>query len=385
MADGNPENRCCCSPVVGALQETTEGMNPSVTTTETANCRNRPYVAGAISTLFGNVPRLSTALYLSDHLGALKMRLGIGRMQYQAPPGLYAIGNPQAGSPVFVTANYKLTLDRLRSEFNGISGWILILDTKGVNVWCAAGKGTFSTDEIVRQVSETHLAEIVQHRTLIVPQLGAPGVAAHQVKNRCGFRVVYGPVRARDIRAFLTAGMKATPEMRKVEFPLGHRLAVMPVDLPRYGKYILPTAFLLFFLAGLGADGYSWARTMQTGLISGLLLVITWLASTLLAPALLPWLPGRPFSMKGLWLGLGLLAVFIGGLGLTKGPFDSWLGMTSWCFLIPAVSSFLTMAFTGSTTYTSLSGVRYEMRRAVPIQTTATIVGLAAWVAGRFI
>jgi acetyl-CoA decarbonylase/synthase complex subunit gamma len=100
---------------------------------------------------------------------------------------------------------------------------------------------------------------------------------------------------------------------------------------------------------------------------------------------LLPWLPGRPLSLKGLWLGLGLLCALAGGVWGLLARFDSWFGMVSWCLLVPAVSSFIAMIYTGSTTYTSLSGVRYEMRRAVPAQVAAAVAGLAAWIVGRFI
>jgi hypothetical protein len=382
---GSESGKCCCSasvdePVIGSCCQPTD----IGATSSAASCRPS-WIGGMVPTLIGEVPQLRPALRLSDHLGACRMRLGIGRMRYRVPPGLYAMGSPTAESPVLVTANYKLTVDHLRSKLDGTNAWILVLDTKGVNVWCAAGKGTFGTDEIVRQVAATSLGEVVSHRQLVVPQLGAPGVAAHQVKNRCGFRVIYGPVRAPDIPAFLAAGMQATPAMRRVDFPLGHRLAVVPIEVTRYAKYFLPAAAVLFFLAGLGTDGYSWSRAAGTGTLSAVLLLFTWLASAVLAPALLPWLPGRPLALKGLWLGLALLGVLTVGTWGLLGKFDSWLGMVSWALLIPAVSSFIAMIYTGSTTYTSLSGVRYEMRRAVPAQVVAAVAGLAAWIAGRFV
>jgi len=65
------------------------------------------------------------------------------RMSYAISPGLYAVGNPTKESDVFVSANYKLSFDVLRRELKGFNAWILVLDTKGINVWCAAGKGTF--------------------------------------------------------------------------------------------------------------------------------------------------------------------------------------------------------------------------------------------------
>jgi len=38
--------------------------------------------------------------------------------------------------------------------------WILILDTKGVNVWCAAGKGTFGTEELVFRIADECLSKL---------------------------------------------------------------------------------------------------------------------------------------------------------------------------------------------------------------------------------
>ena len=138
---------------------------------------------------------------------------------------------PGPDSPVLVSANYKMSFDRLRRELEGIDAWILVLDTKGINVWCAAGKGTFGTEELTARIGRFRLAEVVTHRTLILPQLSAPGVAGHVVKQRTGFRVVYGPVRAADLPAFLKAGNKATPEMRQVRFGFLDRLVLTPMEL----------------------------------------------------------------------------------------------------------------------------------------------------------
>jgi hypothetical protein len=140
---------------------------------------------------------------IKDHVGAFLVRVGIGRNNYKIAPGLYGVGNPGNDSPVLVTANYKLTFDTLRKELRGIDAWLLVLDTRGINVWCAAGKKTFSTEELVSRVRITELEKIVRHRELIVPQLGATGVAGYRVKKACGFKVIWGPIKARDIRSFL--------------------------------------------------------------------------------------------------------------------------------------------------------------------------------------
>ena len=305
-------------------------------------------------------------------------------MRYKVDPGLYAVGHPTVESPVLVSANYKLSFDRLRSQLTGLNAWMLVLDTRGVNVWCAAGKGTFGTNEIVGRVRANRLGEIVSHRTLVVPQLGAPGVAAHQVKNRCGFRVVYGPVRAADLPAFLAADMKATPKMRQVRFPLLDRIAVIPVELVHWAKWVFLIAACLIVLAGLGRDGYSWGRVAGTGVWSAFVFLATWLGSTVLVPVLLPWLPGKAFSVKGFWLGLAFLLMLAGYVALSHSALESWLGLAAWCLAIPTTASFVAMSFTGSTTYTSLSGVRREMRLAVPIQLVCIIGGIVLWLAGRF-
>ena len=184
-----------------------------------------------------------------------------------------------------------------------MDAWLLVLDTKGINVWCAAGKGTFGTDELVKRIEAVKLREVVSHRRLIVPQLGAPGVAAHEVKQRTGFRVVYGPVWARDIPAFLKAEMKATPEMRRITFSLIDRLAVVPVELIGGMKYVLLIMVVLLLLAGLGPDGYRWSRVISDGVFSAGLFLGTFVTATVVGPALLPWLPGRALSLKGPCLG----------------------------------------------------------------------------------
>ena len=305
-------------------------------------------------------------------------------MKYQVRPGLYAAGNPDGESPVLVSANYKMSFDRLRSQLGGIDAWILVLDTRGINVWCAAGKGTFCSEEIVHRVEEAKLTEVVSHRELIVPQLGAPGVAAHDVKRRSGFRVIYGPVRAADLPAFLNAGMEATPDMRRVRFTLGDRLAVVPVELMMSAKYALLTAVCLFIIAGLGLDGYSWARSAGIGTQSALLFLAACFGSTILTPALLPHLPGRAFAFKGASLGLAFLLLIVLFGWHRFGLFQGWLNTAAWALLIPATASFMAMNFTGASTYTSLSGVRREMAVAVPIQIVCVVVGAGFWIAARF-
>jgi hypothetical protein len=342
----------------------------------------KTWITGNVNSPIGNIPQVATQLNFYDLLGTIKVRTGIQRMHYLVEPGLYAIGTPTAESPVFVSANYKLSFDNLRREVEGINGWIMVIDTKGVNVWCAAGKGTFGTEEIIHRIEATRLAEVVSHRQIIVPQLGAPGVAAQEVKNRSSFRVIYGPVRASDLREFLGAGMKASPPMRQVHFNLKDRAALIPVDFFQGASFIVGAALLFFLLEGISRNGYNFPG--WTGGREALIIFLGFFTGIVLTPLLLPWLPGRALSIKGMTLGLAMaLTLVLTGL-IPFAQAAGHLEAVGWFLLIPAVSAFTAMNFTGSTTYTSLSGVKLEMRYAVPAQIAAAVLGSCFWIAARF-
>ena len=313
-----------------------------------------------------------------DWLGAARVRLNLGRMCYAVAPGLYAIGRPTPDAPVLVTANYKLTFDHVRRAVQGMAGWLLVLDTKGINVWCAAGKGTFGTDELVRVVAATGLADVVTHRTLIVPQLGAPGVAAHLVQQQTGFRVVYGPVRAIDLPAFLAAGMQATPAMRRVTFGLRDRLLVVPVELAMWIKYAVLLALLLALLSGVHGMGYDLAWVRSRGLRAAGLVLLGFVVGGALTPALLPWLPGRAFAVKGALTGI-VVALLCWALGLVQTSYE----VVAATLLLGAMASFMGLQFTGASTFTSLSGVRKETRIALPLQSAALLAGIIIWLVAR--
>lgn len=349
------DKSCCCS-------------SSSCCNTEaiTKYDKNDKWVSGEIHTPIGNVPLVSTKLSMKDKLGSWKVRFGIGRMNYKINPGLYAIGMPDHTSPVLVSANYKLTFDSLRKELSGLNCWILILDTKGINVWCAAGKGTFGTDEIINRISKVGLSEIVLHRKLILPQLGAPGVSAHEVIKKTGFSVVYGPVRANDIKTFIDLGYKATDEMRTVKFTIWDRIVLTPVELVSAAKSSL-TVFGILFLLNLFVSR-PFGMTDFVGYIGA---VVT---GTFLTPILLPLIPGRAFACKGWLLGLIWAIGFIWYSGwFTPG---SLLLVLGYLLVLPSLSAYYAMNFTGSSTYTSFSGVIKEMKVAVPLMVIFSVVGL---------
>jgi hypothetical protein len=298
----------------------------------------------------------------ANHLDHFLARWGFNRMGHRVEPGLYRLGTPTPDSPVFASANYTISFDALRSALTGIDAFILVLDTKGINVWCAAGKGTFGTDELVRRIETAGLASIVSHRKIIVPQLGAPGISAHDVQRRSGFRVGYGPVRATDLPEFLKTG-KATPEMRRVQFPVRDRFVLAPVELVHVALPALVAAAILWFIAGPVA-----ALAAITAVVAG----------TVIFPALLPFIPTQDFSTKGLLLG-GVVAIpFAVAFGSVPG-LPAWAAVAcvvTTLLVIPAVIAYLALNFTGSTTFTSRTGVKKEIFRYVPVMTCMAVFGI---------
>ncbi len=364
-------NEPCCGPPAGPRSEPFEKPGYRICS----------FVEQFKNTAAGNIPIVSTDLGIKDYLGAFLVRVGIGRNNYKIAPGIYGVGNPGNESPVLVTANYKLTFDILRKELKGIDAWLLILDSRGINVWCAAGKGTFSTEELVEKVKFTHLEKIVTHHELIVPQLGATGIAGHRVKKECGFKIVWGPVKAEDIRLFLESGKKSTETMRRVTFTTRERIVLIPVELSELAKPTFWTLILAFFISGIGSDVFSVSAAWNRGILVLISYIAGVLGGAVLVPIFLPWLPGKAFSIKGTWTGcfasFFMLFYFYERINV--------LEAFSILLIIIIVSSFFAMNFTGATPFTSPSGVEKEMRKAIPIQASALLIALAMWIGAGFV
>lgn len=324
---------------------------------------------------------MATTAGWPDRLGTVGARLGVIRRRYRVAPGLYAVGSPGPDSPVLVTANYKLSFDSLRFSVSGIDAWLLVADTRGINVWCAAGKGTFSAGEVSDLVRRSRLAEVVSHRRLVLPQLAAPGVTAREVTRDCGFSVRFGPVRATDLPAWLERDGQGDEAMREVTFTLAERAVLIPVELYLLARPLLGLVVLALCLSGLGPGVFSPAAAVQRGVLLLGATGLGILAGAVLVPLLLPWLPARQFWLKGVYTGLAVAAlarplVATGVSGVEQAALTLWA---------VAVSSYLAMNFTGSTPFTSLSGVEREMRRGLPVQLLAVGAAAVLWVVAPFL
>ncbi|MBC7188484.1 MAG: carbon monoxide dehydrogenase [Calditrichaeota bacterium] len=312
---------------------------------------------------------ITSTITWANRLDHFLARWGVWRHRHRVEPGLYALGTPTPWSPVLVTANYTLSFDALRAALRGRDAYILVLDTEGINVWCAAGKGTFGTEELVRRMAAVGLAEVVAHRRLILPQLAASGVAAHEVTARTGFTVDFGPVRAADLPAYLNTGV-ATPEMRRVRFALADRAVLIPVELVHSLLPMVVAAAVLWLTGG-------WLVAVAAP--------ASVLAGTVLFPLLLPWLPTPNFSTKGFllgilaWLPLAVALVREFGMAGQVGVHLAWLAITG--LGMAAATAFLALNFTGATPITSRTGVEREIFRYVPIMAVMAVLAVVGTLA----
>ncbi|GAB4524335.1 MAG: hypothetical protein Fur0018_07880 [Anaerolineales bacterium] len=208
--------------------------------------------------------------------------------------GLYAIGNPGRKSPVLVTGNFDLTVRRVVKALDGqVDCWLLVADSAGINVWCAAGGGYFSAEKVIAAVKTSGVAQVVDHHALILPQLCANGVDGWRVREETGWGVHWGPVRARDIPAYLAAGRKKTDAMRYVDFPLKARLEMVTVTLGFYALMILLPIFI-------------WWRHLFWPVTFALL------GLTYFYAVVHPYLPGK----DGLWKSIPLAGLALIGLAV---------------------------------------------------------------------
>jgi len=203
--------------------------------------------------------------------------------------GLRRIGTPGRDSPVLVTCNFDLTVKRLERLWRGLDAWLLVCESRGVNVWCAAGADEFNTHSVVAAVKTSGVSELVDHRELILPPLAAPGVCAAEVRRQTGWRVRWGPVRAGDLPRYLAEGGRRDEAMSRVTYDWRERIDTALGSL--FPFYLLGAAIFLLF----------WRDRLGTYLTTG---AVTFLIFMLACP----WIPGKRGLTKVL-----LLDLFVGG------------------------------------------------------------------------
>jgi NAD-dependent dihydropyrimidine dehydrogenase PreA subunit len=182
--------------------------------------------------------------------------------------GMIKIGNPDRNSPVFLTCNFHLTVERVKRVLRGMDCYLLVASSRGINVWCAAAGGHFTHHGVISVLKTSGIEELVDHRTVILPQLAATGVETRIVRKKTGWKVIWGPVYAKKIPGFVENNFKKTPEMRQVEFSLIQRIEgavswAFPVSIiitfivfPFWQEAIVPLLLLTWGLSFLTLVGF---------------------------------------------------------------------------------------------------------------------------------
>ena len=131
--------------------------------------------------------------FLSDAI-----QTGLGLLPFPVKTGLIRVGQPDRQSPVLVTGNLGLTVRRVLRALRGLDAYLLVANSRGINVWCAASGGHFTSNGVISVVKTSGIDNLVEHRRLVLPQLSATGVERSVVEEKTGWRVVFGPVYAED-------------------------------------------------------------------------------------------------------------------------------------------------------------------------------------------
>ena len=241
---------------------------------------------------------------------------------FPTKPGLRRVGNPNRSSPVLVTCNFELTVRKVIQtlERDGIDAWLLVAPTRGINVWCAAGGGHFTTDTVVSIIKTSGIENMVDHRKLILPQLSAAGVNIWALKERTGWKPRFGPVDIKHLGAYLRNGKYRTKRgHRRVAFDLNDRF-VMGTNL---GFNSLLFLILPFLIVSIWVHGLWWKSIPLLFLLAVLNSVLVF------------WLPGKPGVQKGFSLGIIVSAIFvvISQTAWGTGPWETsgWMG---WIILL---------------------------------------------------
>jgi NAD-dependent dihydropyrimidine dehydrogenase PreA subunit len=265
---------------------------------------------------------------------------------FPARTGLRVIGQPGPDAPVFLTCNFDLTVRRVLSAMKTMDCYLLVANSKGINVWCAAGGGVLNAQRVISVLKTSRIAEKVNHRTLILPQLSAPGVDVRRVESETGWRCRFGPVYAEDIPAYVEANRTKTDVMRRARFPLGARL-----------EMAVMWAAPMSLLAGIPVAIFS-LRSLPG------VLALIWAFSLLLYAFYGPMrrvVPGSVGLVKTVLLGL----IGVAGVGVWSLVIGHWETgkLVGWCLGILAVALVLGFDLEGTSPLEAGATVSYWAAR----------------------
>ncbi len=296
-----------------------------------------------------NHPKQLSLTWL-DYLKAMISWFDAFKRTYVLEPGLYYTGEAHdKTTPILVTANYRLTLFTILRKLKGMNVRILVIDTDGINVWCASGKQKFNTAEIMKQVNRYEKETLTDDKrpALILPKLSLSGVDIKALRQ-AGVKPIIGPVYAKQLPEYLTHPPLKDQKNDIIQFGFLSRLFTWLPGFVQFCWYFLLVVIIAKTLM----------IELQTWWILGLVGVIV-----TVYPLLFPRIPGKQFAVKGIWLALvmtaGIGASFL--LGLISAFHLSTLTIFTF-----ATSLFFGLSYTGNSAVSNYTMVRKETARYLP-------------------
>ncbi|MBN2546228.1 MAG: hypothetical protein JXB50_10555 [Spirochaetes bacterium] len=271
-------------------------------------------------------------------------------------PGLYYIGEKyDINLNLLVTCNYHLTVHLLWNIVRNRNLRLLVIDTKGINVWCSSGKGQFSSNEILKQLNryEPEQLTIGKKLEIILPKLSMSGVSLSELRKNFIIPKI-GPIYMRDIPDYLDKKPLEDRTEDKFEFNFKDRLFTLIPSLLQFTKYSLFMAAALFI----------WNYFFKTNIHYQVILISIIIA--VLYIIFFPILPTKNFSIKGLFLALFLILTAVILLILFKINLPI-LSSVFYIFFISGISLFFALYYTGSSGVSNYSLVKKEVIRYLPL------------------
>jgi hypothetical protein len=269
---------------------------------------------------------------------------------YVYEPGLYYTGDVyDKSAPLLVTSNYHLTVFLVARRARAFNARILIIDTDGINVWCSAGKQQFNNEEILKQLDRYDESIISDEKkpTIILPKFGLAGIDLTGL-IKSGLKPVIGPLYAKDIPNYLSSSPLTDRDDDRVHFGIISRVFSW---FPGFLQFMGYTMYLVIPLMILKKTNVPWDIVML---------------SAFLATAyafLFPWIPGKRFAVKGLFIA-GFTTIAIASSSLLGAI--STQSMIAAIFYTFATGLFVGLAFTGNSAVSNYSKVKLEITNFLP-------------------
>jgi acetyl-CoA decarbonylase/synthase, CODH/ACS complex subunit gamma len=122
----------------------------------------------------------------------------------QVEQKVYAIGDANPASPLFITTNFSLTYFIVSGEVENsrVPSYLAVMDCEGLSVLTAWAAGKFTASKIAQFLKESGVENSIKHRELIIP--GYVAILSGAIEDKLdGWKVTVGPREANGIPAFL--------------------------------------------------------------------------------------------------------------------------------------------------------------------------------------